>query len=1077
MKFLEQAKCYIGVPYAQKYHEPGTPEYESPLFLDCCGFIRRVLRDLREDFGFSIGPGNQAYQYDTLPISLPSEEHLKPGDLVFISGAYFDTQRKGQLHNIVHVEIWLGDGERSLGARWKRGKAQVFDSYKFVSSSYGDMEYHFKSIETWLQGICTSHCPEHKWATSRQRPGWRSIFHPKSDQDEPAEEDVGAEGDVLQSQPGKEEVALQVESIMDSISSSELSDSKQMEALDLQGFSPGRPGVTKINVTRRDQATEANQGQSKSVESSVGWSNALPEGKQIPTEGVQEGPTESHDTSHSQEAGAQARPTGLAQDSLIRVSKKSHSTSKLNVKGVVTGSTNKRKKKGKPGMQGDDQPFVGPPSVDADSKCVTSKKEKPVQMFENRMPEDVKVQKQRSNHSLAEGEPTSETKPKVPKTIVKATPRMSQPEEKKPEDVLGSGPFFYIGGANGVDILNLYCKNKGWQRIYDNRREDYLLKWSEIKFRDTYYAFREGEQMLYQIPNNKILTTKIGLLMNLREYERVMRKVNRVAKLLRMEDFFPETFRLDTKDERELFFETYQEPHIWICKPTSSNQGRGIFLLKNQVEVKDLQARLQNIEEDPMYKKLPYRIPPARIVQRYIDRPLLLEGKKFDVRSYLLISCTMPYMLFFGHGYVRLTCIKYDPRSEDLTSHLTNQYVQKKSPLYPHVKEETVWCMDRFNTYVNEKFREIKGLPKDWVFNGFTKRMKEIMLQCFLAVKSKLDCKLGYFDLIGCDFLIDEDFKVWLLEMNSNPALHTNCTALKSIVPMVVNETLDLVIEIFTKIQKGQNILPLESLYHFTLLYNGVASDGGLPQGNRSRTSLRSIRSHSDVGSTGSTNTTSVNNTANTINTSSSRSLDKQPSKALEKAPKGEDARNLTVTLPEGLYLPPSKGVPRDPLPMPQIQISIIPNLSSCPAAKTILRGNQVCNSGSQYIIRHVPETLEADGSDDKGKASPLDVSRGLSKDKSYAAWFQQTFGTKLMLGPSSNGGRGPLTSSQMLSLHLQSDLPPSLPNYQEFPKPYWQLTTYAKKPQDSPKAIAEPPIRSGDDPLAEEKKTSHRGS
>jgi len=34
------------------------------------------------------------------------------------------------------------------------------------------------------------------------------------------------------------------------------------------------------------------------------------------------------------------------------------------------------------------------------------------------------------------------------------------------------------------------------------------------------------------------------------------------------------------------------------------------------------------------------------------------------------------------------------------------------------------------------------------------------MLQCFLAAKYKLDRKLGYFDLIGCDFLIDENFKV-----------------------------------------------------------------------------------------------------------------------------------------------------------------------------------------------------------------------------------------------------------------------------------------------------------------------------
>ena len=34
------------------------------------------------------------------------------------------------------------------------------------------------------------------------------------------------------------------------------------------------------------------------------------------------------------------------------------------------------------------------------------------------------------------------------------------------------------------------------------------------------------------------------------------------------------------------------------------------------------------------------------------------------------------------------------------------------------------------------------------------------MFQCFLAVKSKLDRKLGLFDLLGCDFLIDEEFKV-----------------------------------------------------------------------------------------------------------------------------------------------------------------------------------------------------------------------------------------------------------------------------------------------------------------------------
>lgn len=39
--------------------------------------------------------------------------------------------------------------------------------------------------------------------------------------------------------------------------------------------------------------------------------------------------------------------------------------------------------------------------------------------------------------------------------------------------------------------------------------------------------------------------------------------------------------------------------------------------------------------------------------------------------------------------------------------------------------------------------------------------MQQIMTQCFLSVKSKLDRRLGLFDLLGCDFMVDEDFKVW----------------------------------------------------------------------------------------------------------------------------------------------------------------------------------------------------------------------------------------------------------------------------------------------------------------------------
>lgn len=71
-----------------------APEYKSKLFLDCCGLVRRVMRDLAEDFGFIIGPWNQAYMFDTLPMVVESEKDMKPGDLVFISATYYNPKCK-----------------------------------------------------------------------------------------------------------------------------------------------------------------------------------------------------------------------------------------------------------------------------------------------------------------------------------------------------------------------------------------------------------------------------------------------------------------------------------------------------------------------------------------------------------------------------------------------------------------------------------------------------------------------------------------------------------------------------------------------------------------------------------------------------------------------------------------------------------------------------------------------------------------------------------------------------------------------------------------------------------------------
>lgn len=66
-KFVATAKKYIGVPYGRKFHQPGDPLYDAPLYLDCCALIRQTVFDLRQEFGYTLAKWNQSYQFDLLP--------------------------------------------------------------------------------------------------------------------------------------------------------------------------------------------------------------------------------------------------------------------------------------------------------------------------------------------------------------------------------------------------------------------------------------------------------------------------------------------------------------------------------------------------------------------------------------------------------------------------------------------------------------------------------------------------------------------------------------------------------------------------------------------------------------------------------------------------------------------------------------------------------------------------------------------------------------------------------------------------------------------------------------------------
>ena len=71
-----------------------------------------------------------------------------------------------------------------------------------------------------------------------------------------------------------------------------------------------------------------------------------------------------------------------------------------------------------------------------------------------------------------------------------------------------------------------------------------------------------------------------------------------------------------------------------------------------------------------------------------------------------------------------------------------------------------------------QKYLDDENIDVD-VYEDLVPRMKDIVIDTFLSVKTQINPnrRKNNFELFGYDFMIDEDFRVWLIEVNTNPYL------------------------------------------------------------------------------------------------------------------------------------------------------------------------------------------------------------------------------------------------------------------------------------------------------------------
>jgi D-alanine-D-alanine ligase-like ATP-grasp enzyme len=100
---------------------------------------------------------------------------------------------------------------------------------------------------------------------------------------------------------------------------------------------------------------------------------------------------------------------------------------------------------------------------------------------------------------------------------------------------------------------------------------------------------------------------------------------------------------------------------------------------------------------------------------------------------------------------------------------LTNDAIQKHTDDYGKFEKGNKISYEDFQKYLDTNYRKSNF---DFI-NGILPQMKRICTDAIRASYFLLDPdrKTHNFEVFGMDFMIDEEFKPWLIEINTNPCL------------------------------------------------------------------------------------------------------------------------------------------------------------------------------------------------------------------------------------------------------------------------------------------------------------------
>ncbi|KAH0576484.1 Tubulin tyrosine ligase [Spironucleus salmonicida] len=363
-------------------------------------------------------------------------------------------------------------------------------------------------------------------------------------------------------------------------------------------------------------------------------------------------------------------------------------------------------------------------------------------------------------------------------------------------------------------VVHDLSEERKWKECTE--ADDWNLCWNDWSILVERVMRMKAYQKINHYPGMSEITRK----------DTLARNMNRARKLCPDDyDFFPQSFQIpsDVTDFKFYHQQKKDKKMVFISKPNASCQGRGIKLFRN----------IENVD-----------LSEPQVIQEYITKPYLINGIKFDLRTYVIVIQVVPtlQMIYYEDGMARFCTEPYqEPNSKNLKKafmHLTNYAINKNNDNFEFNDDEEVddagskWGLSAIWQKMEEDGIDVQV---------FKEKMFAVMIKTVIGILPNLqhayssarptqprfgdqnpyDNQEPYFgsscfEILGFDIMIDQNNNPILIEVNHSPSFRCDTPLDLRIKQNLISGVLDMLdIQQDDKIlfQKIEKVNSMKRLY------------------------------------------------------------------------------------------------------------------------------------------------------------------------------------------------------------------------------------------------------------------------